>query len=222
VHHQTDFMAFYEELGLHPGCTIDELKSAYRRRVWALHPDRSADPAAGSDAARLQYLTAAYTAATRFHRRHGRMPGGAAPAPREPLPRREPVARAAEATSQPRRWPWVAIACAVAAFAVLAMQFDDDDRADDHAEATARAAPAVVVFARESPAPAPIAAPTHFEIGASMDDVRALEGRPLMESAQRWDYGPSWIEFNDGKVSDWYSSRLHPLKVAGARPPPAR
>jgi len=52
--------------------------------------------------------------------------------------------------------------------------------------------------------------------------VRALEGRPLMESAQRWDYGPSWIEFNDGKVSDWYSSRLHPLKVAGARPPPAR
>lgn len=212
MHHQTDFMAFYEELGLHPGCTIDELKSAYRRRVWALHPDRSA----GGDAARLQYLTAAYTAATRFHRRHGRMPGSAAPATRGPLPRREPAASPATAARRPRRWPWVAFACTVAALAVLAMQSDDDDRA----EVAARAAPAVVVFARESPAPAPIAAPAHFELGASMDDVRALEGRPLMESARRWDYGPSWIEFNDGKVSDWYSSKLRPLKVASAHPPP--
>jgi hypothetical protein len=39
-----------------------------------------------------------------------------------------------------------------------------------------------------------------------------------MESAERWDYGPSWVTFDHGKVNDWYSSKLHPLKTSHARP----
>lgn len=44
--------------------------------------------------------------------------------------------------------------------------------------------------------------------------VRTLEGEPVMISGQRWDYGPSWIRFEDDHVVDWYSSPLHSLKAA--------
>jgi len=219
LEHQTDFIAFYEELGLQPGCTIEELKAAYRRRVWALHPDRPAGSTVDGDDARLQHLTAAYSAVTRFHRRHGRMPGSAAPTPRGPLPRREPLARpVAIVAPRPRRWPWLAAAAAAVAIVVLATQAGSDDPVARDAGTPAE----VVVFARGVSPPAAAHAPSRIELGTGMDDVRTLEGSPVMESGQRWDYGPSWIEFADGKVSDWYSSRLRPLKVASTRPASAR
>ncbi len=219
MEHQTDFIAFYEQLGLRPGCTLEELKAAYRRRVSALHPDRPGDPAsAEADAAQLRHLTAAYTAATRFQRLHGRMPGGIPAATRGPVPPRERSARPAPVAAHTRRWPWFALAACAAIAIVVALQDDGDEVP---AVPAARPAPEVVLFAREHVVAAPAAAPTRIEVGVSADDVLAIEGRPLMENAQRWDYGPSWIAFTDGKVSDWYSSRLRPLKVARARPPPA-
>lgn len=46
------------------------------------------------------------------------------------------------------------------------------------------------------------------------DTVRAIEGAPIMVNGDRWDYGPSWIRFENGKVVDWYSSELQPLKAS--------
>ena len=52
------------------------------------------------------------------------------------------------------------------------------------------------------------------------DAVRASEGEPtLMVSNERWEYGPSWIRFEHGKVVDWYSSPLYPLNTATRRSP---
>lgn len=69
-----DFIEFYQSLGVAPGCSVEELKRAYRRRVAELHPDRhTADTPAGAE--HLQELTVAYTAATSFARRYGRLPG---------------------------------------------------------------------------------------------------------------------------------------------------
>jgi hypothetical protein len=112
----------------------------------------------------------------------------------------------------------VLAACAAIALVAVTRDGEDDPQPS---QAVARPAPDVLVFAREHAAPLPEAAPARIELGASAETVRAIEGRPLMENAGRWDYGPSWIAFSDGKVSDWYSSRLRPLKVGSARPAPA-
>ena len=55
-------------------------------------------------------------------------------------------------------------------------------------------------------------------LGMSKTDVEALEGAPVSAGTDRWDYGPSWIEFKCGEVSDWYNSRLRPLKTYTAHP----
>ena len=76
---------------------------------------------------------------------------------------------------------------------------------------TSRAAPA------EPPSvPAASEARTRLKLGMDAEAVRALEGQPLLATPERWDYGPSWIDFDHGKVSNWYSSPLRPLKVGGS------
>jgi hypothetical protein len=82
---ETDFLDLYGKLRLEPSCTLAEFKQAYRRHVAAWHPDRRRGSRADAlAAARLQRLTAQYSAAMEFHRRHGRLPG-AASVPRAPV-----------------------------------------------------------------------------------------------------------------------------------------
>ena len=50
-----------------------------------------------------------------------------------------------------------------------------------------------------------------LEPGMDAAAVRGIEGEPTLIGDQRWEYGPSWIRFEDGKVVDWYSSPLYPL-----------
>jgi hypothetical protein len=73
------FIDLYGKLRLEPNCSLAEFKQAYRRHVAAWHPDRRRGSRADAlAAARLQRLTAQYSAAMEFHRRHGRLPGAAA------------------------------------------------------------------------------------------------------------------------------------------------
>jgi len=74
---ETDFLELYRELGVSPGCCLLDFKRAYRRHVARLHPDRRGDgqPRVGDQ---LQQLTAQYSAAMEFQRRHGRLPGAQA------------------------------------------------------------------------------------------------------------------------------------------------
>jgi hypothetical protein len=76
---ETDFLDLYGKLRLEPNCSLAEFKQAYRRHVAAWHPDRRRGSRADTlAAARLQRLTAQYSAAMEFHRRHGRLPGAPA------------------------------------------------------------------------------------------------------------------------------------------------
>lgn len=71
-----DFAVLYAELELDPGCSLDELRHAYRRRISELHPDRNGgEPADGGGQAVLGDLTALYANAVRFERQYGRLPG---------------------------------------------------------------------------------------------------------------------------------------------------
>lgn len=49
--------------------------------------------------------------------------------------------------------------------------------------------------------------------GASKQHVLAIQGRPLRETDDAWDYGLSQIQFRNGKVVDWYENPMNPLNV---------
>lgn len=208
----TDFVSFYQQLGLGPDCSLAQLKNAYRRRVAELHPDRNPQRRGDADdAAQLQELTAAYHAALGFERRHGRLPGA------------RPPADAVAAAWRPRRPPDPSrrtglrrIALAALAAGGLAWLAWSEIGGDEPVATQAPMHERFVLPPSVEPSRTP--PEQRVELGMEAAAVRAIEGKPVMESTQRWDYGPSWIEFEHGRVSDWYSSRLRPLKVAGARP----
>jgi hypothetical protein len=235
----TDFLRLYQELGIAPGANIEEIKRAYRRRVSELHPDRPDNLLAASTeeaAARLQQITAYYNAALQFHRQHGRLPGSIvrarAPTPSEgvpPSPRDEP----APVTSSRMRLYVIVAILIVAALAWFASSGTEDapsietPPANDSAAVTESApvtnvhdaAPADeendVVALEQSPQ-----GPHKLEVGLTAEEVSRIEDVPVTHDDQRWDYGPSWIMFERGKVVDWYSSPLRPLRHATMHPLP--
>lgn len=52
-----------------------------------------------------------------------------------------------------------------------------------------------------------------FTLGSTKAEVRAIQGAPLTESDTLWDYGLSKVYFQDGRVTGWDSSPMHPLRA---------
>lgn len=207
---ETDFLDLYRLLGLEPGCSLDEFKHAYRRRVAVLHPDRRSGDPQGVAAQRLQRLTAMYAMAMEFHRTHGRLPGAAgvrvaptsaAGGPASP----SAVARTPPARRRSRRWlllPAVVIAV------WLAWPGEPPPPPAAPRAGTAEVSAHGATSGARADRPA-------LALGMDAASVRGIEGEPtLMISDQQWEYGPSWIRFEDGKVVDWYSSPLYPLHAS--------
>lgn len=217
-----DLAQLYSQLELSPGCTLEELQRAYRRRIAELHPDRLAG-ARPPEGGKLPDLIWLYTAAVRFHRRHGRLPGagpvhvanvqrvttttpadGAAPPPR-------PATRPQDIPSPSRRYSLLAIGLVVLLL-VLALVWDWPAPVTSMSSSTETA--------RVDPAVAAVAATTHqLELGMDAATVLAIQGEPLRVSGSQWDYGPSWLQFEHGRLVDWHSSPLHRLKTATPSPP---
>lgn len=121
-----DFSQLYSLLDLEPGCSLEELKHAYRKRVAELHPDRHAFRAdAESGDVQLATLTPLYRMALQFHESHGRLPGSAAAtaaasgplrATRRAMPRPpdEPPSEQAPRIPASHRWLLIGLACLVA------------------------------------------------------------------------------------------------------------
>lgn len=222
---QTDFIALYEFLGVRPDCDVAELKVAYRRRVAELHPDRQ--PVHGSrrtiGAWGLPELTTAYNAAMAFQRRHGRLPGAPmAPVSRPeaaPRPFQRPMPSPGVEQAPKRRWFRVLLLGA-AALAVAWVLSPEGPTAEDAAPATTPETNPAAPRPMLPPPSLEAARVKRIELGLDAEIVRRIEGSPVSESREHWSYGPSWIDFEDGKVSNWYSSPLHPLKVATSHPPP--
>lgn len=212
---QTDFFTFYQQLELKPDCNLAELKNAYRRRVAELHPDRNPHGAA-EEAAQLQELTATYTAVLAFERRHGRLPGtqvrlradATAATGRSPLPKPDATRRTGL-----RRIVFGTLTAAAILWVIhdqlTGREFGSMESPPEEQRFVAVPPPVTEVARDEA---------TQLQLGMEAAVVRAIEGKPVMENPERWDYGPSWIEFDHGRVSDWYSSRLRPLKVSKPRP----
>lgn len=222
--HETDFLDLYGKLRLEPGCSLEEFKQAYRRNVALWHPDRRRGSRADVlAAARLQRLTAQYGAAMDFYRRHGRLPGAPRPmravdtavavadaADIDPPPEPRPVtASVPPSTDAPRGLPlrWWFGAALLGIGAVVWWMWPDGYVAESGDE---RRVPAAV-----HPGHAPVVT---IAPGMTTDEVIAIEGEPTRRADDRWEYGPSWVRFEDDQVVDWYSSPLRALHVVSPRP----
>ncbi len=216
-----DVLKFYQAFGLEPGAGIDDLRLAYRRRVAKLHPDRYAhhDPISAKLAGEeLTRLTVLYDAGVDFHRQHGRLPG-AAPVGGE-APAARPVSPSAYAPPPPSRrrtglrTPLLVLACGAAFGAWYAWR--DADRTDAAPYASPSAHAPSPANGRNAP-PAGSSSPGLY-IGMRAEDVVRQEGEPIERGERRWDYGPSWVMFHQGRVIEWYSSPLRPLRIARIAP----
>lgn len=209
---ETTFFALYEELGLDAGCSLEDFKQAYRRRASQLHPDRAG---ADTDVQRLQRLNALYGNALEFHQIHGRLPGNRQPS--RPMPVAEPaVAELApvESSRHSRRWLLIGISLMALLLYWLGLGMRNGNAPTlDPVGPGDQVAPGL--FQPQAPA---------LTLGMDAALARTTLGKPDEESTGRWDYGPSWVEFQCGKVVGWYSSPLRPLRVErdSARATPAQ
>jgi hypothetical protein len=221
VARETNFVDLYLLLDVKPDCELAEFKQAYRRRVAVLHPDRrgeSRDDQIFSE--RLKHLTALYSSAIEFERRHGRLPGALHVRPALPgdtdsaasgIPAQHP---SAQHLGSRNVWAGVAIA-AIAIWLIWSPPWQTESTDSDmSAPATV---PAAVDTGQEHVDPN---APATIRIGTTTGTVRALEGEPMIINRNRWEYGPSWVYFQGDTVVDWYSSPLHPLETASPHPQP--
>lgn len=197
------FAALYQELGLGAECSLDEFRHAYRRRASQLHPDRSG---ADSDTQRLQRLNVLYDSALEFHHLHGHLPGARAVPETRRIETAQPPVRAQpqHATEPSRRRRRYLISASVLALLLYWL-------------GSQRGAPPTLDPAGPGDEVAPgLLQPQAPDLAIGMDQAlaRSTLGRPDSETATRWDYGASWVEFRCGKVSGWYSSPLRPLHVA--------
>lgn len=207
-----DFNALYNELGVDAGCSADQFKQAYRRRVRELHPDH---PGLANGTERLQRLNQLYASAVEFQRMHGRLPGalrqdGSRALADSPPAGPPPIGDAGDgsmAGSRHRTRYFLSVALVVAV--LLWMSARDGQHAGTVQAPTEGAA---VAESMESTVGALLT------IGMDTGRVLAIQGAPLNAHETRWDYGPSWIDFRCEKVVDWYSSPLRPLRVAGTKP----
>ncbi len=222
-----DFLRLYQEFGLEPNATLDDLKLAYRRRVSALHPDRmTTDPISQHLAGEhLTRLTALYNAALRFHQQHGRLPGAQAPARGEstdPVPTMTPAAPSTGTTAavEAARGGSGGLSAGtwLLGILVLAVVFWALSRLAALEDAIAPEPVAAATSARAPPAP-PTSRAAGIRVGMRADDVLRVMGEPVARTDERWDYGPSWIRFDKGRIVDWYSSPLRALRID--RTPPA-
>jgi hypothetical protein len=53
----------------------------------------------------------------------------------------------------------------------------------------------------------------HFNVGSTMEEVRAIQGAPVTETDTVWDYAPSLVYFEHNRVVRWVESPAQPLRV---------
>ncbi len=216
-----DFALLYMQLGLHPDCSLDDLKRAYRVRVAELHPDRHLDQPSSNDAhPELTELTALYSGAIRFHRIHGRLPGASqrAHAPSRVAPEAAatpahmpPMASRAAANNAPETPPSTTPKIAILSVMVLVVVMVVLHWSESAQVAPRADANGAVAEAADPDAP-------RLELGMEEASVVAIQGPPERVQDGVWNYGSSWVRFEDGHVVDWASVPPNRLMTPTPRP----
>lgn len=232
-----DFSLLYFQLGLEPGCSLEDLKRAYRVRVAELHPDRHGNGSAtngGLEA--LTELTALYSKAIRFHRVHGRLPGAAPKAGGEhishashgvhatqphhagrgshdatPASPRVTASRAIgrSGPAPNRTTPTLAIVTILVLVIVMLALHWSESGFEQKIENSLHAQEAEQAYDSQEP---------RLELGMEEGAVFAIQGAPVVVQDGIWNYGSSWVRFEDGHLVDWSSVPPNRLRTATPRP----
>ena len=210
---EPDFTQLYSQLNLNPDCSLEEFKRAYRRRISELHPDRRGTAPAPSLETQnvLRELISLYAAAIRFNRQYGRLPGGAMHAAAVTRPHAAPRPFSSAQPSRPPARPGRAIAILLAALLLtllLSWYWSSSKVPEETVSVPEYTGPVTTVAVVRG----------RLEVGMDKDAVLAIQGEPLHKYDTEWDYGPSWLRFEQGLLVDWYSSPLYRLKVATPSP----
>lgn len=220
--HSHPFEDDYVLLGAPPGCDLETLRLLYRRAVREVHPDVNpalADVPEAQD--RLRALNAAMQRLEEFQRENGRLPlqplnAGPEAAPVAALGLGIAAAPRAPGADEPARvggLKWLLVSTTVA----LAIWALAPEPAKPPPPAPRGPTPAEQEAARmaddEARRQARYAMTFGVRIGDDADRVRAILGAPLMVTGDVWEYGPSHVIFRDGRVVDWFSSPLKPIRV---------
>lgn len=215
-----DFFRLYSQLGLHPDCSLEEFKQAYRRRIAEVHPDKAAAPGnTDSTSLDVSELNSAYAAALSFHKRQGRLPGSKPHAPatprkaalRYPTPPKATPATGIPSTSSGRGNLLVALLIALIMVMIL-MDFSSETLGlGASGEGTADTQSTA---AHLEPPP-----PTQLVLGMDATEAIIVQGQPHQIRGDEWSYGPSWLKFEKGRLVDWHSSPLRRLRTDTQNPP---
>jgi hypothetical protein len=220
-----DYLADYAELGLEPGCSLHALERAWRLAVSELHPDRGAPGDSALRSARLREVSVSYQRLRQFEREHGRLPGEAVQTPPPafvpvfadegaqsgyaPSPAADPGSRPAAAS---RLWLWPAFV--LVGLGLTGVDWNSNTDPTSPATRSQHPVPAAATagLAAEMDEPG-TAVPRRIRIGTDEAQVEHLMGTPITISRDIWEYGPSHVRFERGRVVGWYSSPLKPLPV---------
>ncbi len=203
----------YRILGAEPGCTWEQLRTAYRRQVQIWHPDRyqqRPEQAAGS-AQRMLKVNAAFEQLASYFERHGELPlkPSRARSARGPRPPDDDYAwRRTRPTAHGRSIGIWLVLLGVAALVYYA------SRPSEAPLDTAKPPLATHVPANGGTALHP---PKHygppFGFGDKPGDVFAAQGVPTGTAGDIWYYGRSEVHFERGAVVKWFSSPDYPLNT---------
>lgn len=225
-----DFSQLYSLLDLEPGCSLEELKHAYRKRVAELHPDRHAPKSRDDErSVQLARLIPLYKDAIHFHELHGRLPGSTGvetqavrqgPSAARGLASSQAFSRRRGATPETSPipashwWLLLGLACLIGYLVFSAFS----------GKSSAPASPATV-GTHPSGAHAGMAGHdghAYVLAGMDADTILAIQGPPSRISGDVWEYGPSWLRFKDGRLVEWHSSPLYRLRTRTPRSPAAQ
>ncbi len=219
-----DFSQLYAQLDLTPDCSLDQLKQAYRRRISESHPDRASTESVNGTFLPLSELNWIYNTALRFHRQHGRLPGArislerlgaTTPVTRDPsgaLPEVDTPLLSSVAAEPVGKYRSLVFA-GILILLLFGLGNLFEPALTDAGQL--RRSPNTVTL--DLGAELPLA----LEVGMAPDLVRAIQGAPIRVRGDHWDYGPSWLRFKRGRLSNWYSSPLRPLKTLTSEAPSA-
>ncbi|HXZ45183.1 MAG TPA: J domain-containing protein, partial [Pseudolabrys sp.] len=217
-----------------PGCTLDQLKDAYRRLVKTWHPDHYSHHEVDKRAVaeqRMREINRAFRSLSDYHRRNGRLPAieDAAFKIAEPdaAPFRPPnehfEADNGNDWEQPapqpagmRPWRFILFG---AVLAVLWATWNASQQRDATPEETTPTEASMPAPGTNAAAPPTVGMPaasqnnSYFTVGSALGEVYAVQGVPTRIKDGVWFYGKSKVFFVDGAVASWEEDPDYPLKT---------
>jgi len=225
------FLRHYQLLGIQPGTTWEQLRSAYRLQMRRWHPDKfGSDNTARQHAEELtKQINQAYQELGEYYKQHGHLPLQSTPAPvsrhpdvkaSEPAP---PVTRTAAAATQGTP-PSAKVALFIGATAIIAALFVFDFTNEEQPSYSSNTQGTSQGTGRDSLAlgnpetsntdvQGKREEPPGFGLGSTLGDVYSIQGVPTKVIGNVWHYGEARVYFENGRVIRWIDVSPAILKI---------